>query len=103
MSLSSSIGAIIKGLGSIILLRAETVKGAISSSISDGIEVGIARSMPLLLKNMIVGAVLLTGILLVGFGLATWLEPLIATPGIGFIVIGFFFVASGYLYLNLQK
>lgn len=97
MSLSTTIGNLIKGVGS-TLLRAGTLHQILSTAVADGIDSGIARATPALVKNCAVAAVLITGIFLLGVGMAKWAEAVVVDPGIGFMIIGVLFIGGAGLY-----
>jgi formate hydrogenlyase subunit 3/multisubunit Na+/H+ antiporter MnhD subunit len=85
------------------LLRIGALKGILSSSVAEGIESGINRSMPMLMKNLVLGAVFLTGIFILGLGIAKWTEHLFATPGMGFAITGIVLLVAGSLYFYSQR
>ncbi|MEK6821537.1 MAG: hypothetical protein AABY11_04020 [archaeon] len=102
MSFAKMVGDIAKGLGS-VLFHTHALKELLSSSIKLGIEGGIAAATPSLLRLVGVGAVLATGIFLLGTGFATWMSPFFETPGVGSMVAGIILLAVGGFYVYSQK
>ncbi|HLC93315.1 MAG TPA: hypothetical protein VJH23_06440 [archaeon] len=98
MSLETIIENFVKGLGS-AALRAGALKAVLSSAIADGVEGGIDRAMPTLMKNTVLGSVILTGVFLFGLGIAKWAESIIAAPGSGFIITGIVLTACASICL----
>jgi|SRR3989344_2704246 len=99
MGLDTIIGNFMKGLGSTIF-KIGALQGILSSAIAGGVEGGVKRAMPHIMKNMVLGAILLTGIFLLGLGIAKWADFMLAIPGLGFILTGFILMAAGSLYLS---
>lgn len=87
------------GVGS-ALSHAGLIKETLSSAIADGLESGINRSMPMLMKYAALAGVFFTGIFLFGWGVAVWAESIFATPGLGFILAGLVLVGLGSVYLH---
>ncbi|MEK6902123.1 MAG: hypothetical protein AABX02_00850 [archaeon] len=102
MSFADLIGNVLKGVES-VLFRAGTLNTVLSSAVAEGIEDGINRAMPMILKKVVIGSILLTGILLAGFGIAQWSETLFTIPGIGFALTGVVLVVSGVLFMKAEK
>jgi hypothetical protein len=96
------IGNFVKGLGSAIF-QVGTLKEILSSAVADGIENGINRATPLLMKNLVRGAVFFTGVFLVGLGIAKWMEALLVTPGVGYIFAGLVLLIAGSVTVYARK
>lgn len=97
MGLATGLGNLMKGLAT-ALLRAGVLTEVLSSAIRNGIEGGITKATPSVLRLFALGALFATGIFLFGQGLAQWLTPLFTTPGIGFMLAGIVFVSAGTVY-----
>jgi len=91
-----------KGFGSAVL-QAGALKEILSLTIAGGVENGINRAMPVIIRTAVLGSVFFTGTLLFGLGLAKWAESLIATAGFGFILIGFILLLSASIYLAITS
>lgn len=102
MSLTTTIGNLIKGVSS-VLLRAGTLHQILSTAVAEGINEGIARAIPTLMKSMAVAAILVTGIFLLGLGLSMWAETIILSSGAGYVAIGLIFIAGAGLYWYVKK
>lgn len=102
MSFSESVGSFMKGLGSAIF-KVSSLKEILSSAIADGVEGGINRTIPLLMKSIILGAIFLTGVFLFGLGIAKWTETVFAIPGVGFVLTGFVLVGLGAVYTRTRR
>ena len=102
MGLDTIIGNFVKGLRS-AAIHAGTLKLVLSSAIADGVEGGVNRAMPALMKSVFLGAILLSGVFLFGLGIAKWAESFIAVPGLGFILTGIVLVAAGSIYLAINS
>lgn len=102
MGLESFIGNFVEGLKSVIF-QAGTLNKILSDAIANGVENGIARAMPLLLKTIAISSILFTGIFLLGWGFANFVEQAIKTPGFGFIVVGAILVGITFLYLKMDR
>ena len=102
MSITDILGNVLKGVEG-VLLRAGTLNTILSSAVAEGIDDGITRAMPMIMKKIVVGSIFLTGILLMGFGIAQWSETLFITPGVGFALTGVVLVVSGVLFMKAEK
>lgn len=102
MGFTDIIFEFLKGIGSAVS-QAGVLKETLSSSIADGVEGGISRAIPLILNQIIIGSVFLTGIFLLGMGASKWVESLVLTPGVGFGITGIIFIASGLVYLHTRS
>lgn len=98
MSLTTLLKNFMGGLKSAVSL-AGTLQEILTSAVADGVEGGIHRLMPILMKNIVVGAVFVTGVFIFGLGLAKWAETLFATPGAGFMLTGIVLLVAGSLYV----
>ncbi|HIH09323.1 MAG TPA: hypothetical protein HA254_01495 [Candidatus Diapherotrites archaeon] len=94
MGIDTIIGNFVSGIGSAVF-QIGTLKTTLSSTIAGGVEGGIRRAMPMLMKNIVLGAIFLTGTFLFGIGLAKWAESLFTVPGAGFILTGLALLAVG--------
>lgn len=96
------ITSFIDGLSSVISIPG-LVKGVIASGVSDGLQVGINRITPSLVKLALVSGFLVVGLFMLALGLGNALETVFRTPGLGFAIAGGAFIALGGLYYAYKR
>ncbi|MDP2666615.1 MAG: hypothetical protein Q8P05_03895 [Candidatus Diapherotrites archaeon] len=102
MRITPIISQFLKGLKS-AFIAAAGLRTSFSEAIADGISTGWDRVSPRLMKQVIIGAVLVTGVVWLGFGLGKLVESLLwNTPGLGHILVGLVFLLGGGWYLATQ-
>ncbi len=97
MTLLNAITNFIKGLKSVVQISG-VVHETISTAVAQGIENGINRVMPTIMKFFLIGAIIFTGILLLGIGIGKYAESLFLQPGLGFFLVGIILISVGGLF-----
>ena len=102
MTFQTLIRNFMQGVGS-VFSRAGSLKEMLSDIIADGVESGVQRLMPLLMKWVLISALMVSGIALLAFGFGKWADSLVATPGVGFVGVGIAFLIIGWFWFSTKQ
>lgn len=89
----------VNGLQSVVNV-AGLAKGAISSSIAEGVKSGFYQITPSLIKLIITSGVFLIGLIMFALGLGIILENIFRFPGMGYLLVGVIFITISNLYFK---
>ncbi len=92
----------IQGLQSVVNVSG-MVKGVISSSVAEGVEIGFCHIRPKLVKLSVIFGLLLIGLLMLALGLSNMLESILHFAGLGYLLTGIIFIIVGVLYYIFNR
>ncbi len=87
MDILKGIESFIDGIRSVVNVST-IVEQRISVSVADGVENGLERSIPSLMKAGLTLSLLVTGVILTGYGAGRALESALNYPGLGYLMAG---------------
>lgn len=87
MSFSTAFGAFVDGIRSVVNVSA-IVEEKISNSVACGVEEGLARAAPVLIRTGLTAGLLIIGVGWMGFGAGHFLEAALDVPGLGYFAVG---------------
>lgn len=102
MGLERMLSQFARGIASAFGLVA-TLNEILAAAIAEGINQGIQRLAPTIMKYVVIAAVLATGTLLLGYGIGRAADTFFATPGLGFAATGIIFILLAAIYLRMQS
>ncbi|MBI2445177.1 hypothetical protein HYV43_02200 [Candidatus Micrarchaeota archaeon] len=101
MDLLKGIGAFVDGIRSVVSVSA-IVEEKISNSVACGVEEGLERAAPVLIRAGLTASLLITGVIWMGFGAGRYLEAALDLPGLGYFAVGLGIALVGAV-LHFQK
>ncbi len=101
MDLLKGIGAFVDGIRSVVSVSA-IVEEKISNSVACGVEQGLERAAPVLIRTGLTASLLIIGVIWIGFGAGRFLEAALDVPGSGYFAVGLCIALVGAV-LHIQN